>query len=166
MARPSLKYRLQPLLTIKERARKRAEIALAKAIVRLAEEKRRLEKLKEEKEAIIRRRREVRMGLHLKIVSGQARAKDGHIRTNYLRKLEEDEKAKEEEIERQKRTIEDCERQVARARRDYIDAVKELRVMEKHKELWWRKVLGELQREEEKELDELGMVVHELRKVA
>ena len=62
--------------------------------------------------------------------------------------------------------IENCELQVKRARRDYIDAAKDLRVMEKHKDLWRKKMNLELLRAEEKEMDELGNVMHELRKVA
>ena len=88
------------------------------------------------------------------------------MRVNFLRKLEDDEKDKTEEIRVQKQVIENCELQVKRARRDYIDAVKDLRVMEKHKELWWKKVKAEISRAEEKEMDELGNVIHQLRRVA
>ena len=166
MARSLLKYRLQPLLQIKEQARKRAEIALAKALVRLEKEKKKLSQLEEEKREIIRRRKKIRLELHQKVSTGQASAKDGQVGINFLRKLEDDEKQKDDEITAQKKTIEECETSVKRTRRDYIDAVKEVRVMEKHKELWRKKVRKELERQEEKELDELGMVIHELRKVA
>ena len=73
------------------------------------------------------------------------------------------EKKKEEEIQRQKEVIEQCEVQVKRARRDYIDAAKELRIMEKHKELWKKKLQKELSKIEEREMDELGNVIHQLR---
>ncbi len=159
-------YRLQPLLEIKLRARKRAEIRLAEALVRLEQEKKRLKKLEEEKKEIVRKRKECRRELHEKVSAGHAHVKDGSVRVNYLRKLEEDEKAKAEEIQLQKQVIENCELQVKRARRDYIDAVKELRVMEKHKDLWRKKVAKELSLEEEREMDELGNVIHQLRQVA
>ena len=166
MKKDLLKYRLQPMLELKVRARKQAEIRLGQAIVRLEKEKRQLKKLEGEKEAIIRRRKECRRELHDKVSEGQARVKDGSVRVNFLRKLEEDEKAKEVEIQAQKQVIETCEVQVKRARRDYIDAVKELRVMEKHKELWRKKVQTELSRIEEREMDELGNVIHQLNQVA
>ena len=166
MKKELLRYRLSPLLEIKKRIKKKAEIALAKALIRLEQEKKKLKKLEEEKEQIIRRRKECRRELHQKVCEGQAIARDGSVRVNFLRKLEEDEKKKDEEIKNQKQVIEDCELQVKRAKRDYIDAAKELRVMEKHKELWWKKVQKEISRREEQEMDELGNVIHQIRNVA
>lgn len=166
MKKELLRYRLQPLLIIKDRAKKRAEIRLAKAIGELERAKKKLKKLEEEKEEIIRRRRQCRRELHDKMAAGQAHVKDGSLRVNFLRKLEEDEKKKEEEIKNQKKVIESCEMEVKRARRDYIDTVKDLRVMEKHKDLWRKKVRAEISLQEEKEMDELGNIIHQVRKVA
>ena len=166
MKKSLLRYRLQPMLAMKDRAKKRSEIRLAKALHELEEARIKLKKLEEEKQAIIKRRKECRRELHDKVAAGDARAKDGHNRVNYLRKLEDDEKKKDEEIEAQKKVIEQCEMEVKRARRDYIDAVKDLRVMEKHKELWRKKLQVEITREEEKEMDELGNVIHQLKRVA
>jgi flagellar export protein FliJ len=166
LKKAQLKYRLEPMLVLKTRAKKNAEIRLAQALARLEQEKKRLEKLKEEKEAIIKRRKECRRELQAKMLEGQAHARDGSMRVNYLRKLEEDEQKKEQEIENQKQVIENCELMVKRARRDYIDAVKELRVIEKHKELWRKKLQKELSRIEEREMDELGNVIHQLKNVA
>ena len=53
---------------------------------------------------------------------------------------------------------------MARARRDYVDAARELQVMEKHKELWEKKLQNELTRKEEREMDELGGTIHQLRR--
>lgn len=166
MRKDLLRYRLQPLLELKIRAKRRAEIRLAKAILKLEEEKKRLKKLEEEKAEIIRKRKESRRELFHKMSAGQAHVKDGSVRVNFLRKLEEDEQKKEEEITAQKRTIEECETMVKRARRDYIDTCRDLRVMEKHKDLWRRKVAEELSRQEEKEMDELGNIIHQLKQVA
>lgn len=166
MKKDLLRYRLQPLLELKIRAKKRAELRLAQAIARLEQEKKRLKKLEEEKEAIIKRRKEYRRELHQKVSTGQAHVKDGTVRVNFLRKLEEDEKKKEEEIRLEKQVIENCELQVKRARRDYIDAAKDLRVMEKHKDLWRKKLQLEISRQEEREMDELGNVIHQMRQVA
>ena len=166
MKKDLLRYRLQPLMELKIRARKRAEIQLARAIAQLEQERKKLKKLEEEKTKIIKRRKECRQELHEKVLTGQARAKDGSVRVNFLRKLEEDEKAKEEEIRVQKQAIENCEVQVKRARRDYIDAVKDLRVMEKHKDLWRKKVQAEISRQEEREMDELGNIIHQMKKGA
>lgn len=163
MRKQFLRYRLEPLLEIKRRTKKKSEIRLAKAIARLEEEKKTLKKLEEEKQAIVRRRKECRQELHRKVSEGRARVRDGSVRVNYLRKLEEDEKRKEEEIKQQEQVIENCELELKRAKRDYIDAASDLRVMEKHKDLWRKKVQKELSRLEEREMDELGNVIHQLR---
>lgn len=166
MKKELLRYRLQPLLEIKLRARKRAEIRLAKAIAHLEAEKKKLKKLEEEKQAIIKRQKECRRELHEKVSGGRAHVRDGSIRVNFLKKLGDDEKEKDKEIVAQKQTIEACETEVKRARREYIDAVKDLRVMEKHKDLWRKKVQAEITRQEEKEMDELGNIIHQLKQVA
>jgi flagellar export protein FliJ len=163
MIRIPLNYRLQPLLELKLRARKKAEILLARAIGRLEQEKARLEKLKEEKKKIIEERKKARKELYQTMSTGRARVKDGSSRVNFLKKLEEDEKVKDQEIENQKRVIVECETQVKRARRDYINAAKELQIMEKHKGLWQKKLHLFLSRKEEGEMDELGNIIHQLR---
>ncbi len=157
------KYRLQALLTIKARMKRRAEIALARAIRDLNEARKKLEELKEEKEEIIERwheaRKEMKSQMDVGVMVG-----DGNVHVNFMRKLKEDEEAKDEEIEDQEIVVEECESQVAVARRDYIDASKELQVMEKHKELWEKKIKNEINRKEQRELDELGGTIHQLRK--
>ncbi|MBI1910174.1 MAG: hypothetical protein HYS22_08410 [Deltaproteobacteria bacterium] len=160
---PKVRYRLQPLLEIKSRAKKKAEIALARAIVKLEAEKKKLERLKEEKKEIVRKRKEYREKLHQKIASGVSAVRDSQAHINYLRRLEEEEKEKEKEIEDQKEVIVGAETAVKRARRDYVDAAKELRIMEKHKALWWKKVERAINVKEEREMDELGNLIHQLR---
>ncbi len=157
------KYRLQALLTIKERVKKRAEIALAKSIVALKKAKDKLEELKEEKKKIIEKWKECRAEMKAKLAGG-AFVAEGNVHVNFLRKLKEDETAKEEEIEDQKIVISECEANVVRCRQDYIDAAREVQIMQKHKELWEKKVREEITSKEEKELDELGGTIHQLRK--
>ncbi|MDO8643543.1 MAG: hypothetical protein Q7S00_01070, partial [bacterium] len=89
------KYRLQPLLTYKVRMKKKAELALARAIRRLEKEKEKLKKLEEEKEEIIRKRKERRQELHKRVGSGVSAVRDSTVHINYLRRLEEEEKEKE-----------------------------------------------------------------------
>lgn len=161
MAKP--RYRLQAMLTLKLRAKQRAEQMLAKAIAELARARKRLEELKEEKEKIIEKWKECRAEMKRKMTAGLV-VKEGNVHVNYLRKLKEDEEAKQQEIEDQEVVISDCEAAVARARRDYVDAAREVQVMEKHKELWERKLRDELTRKEEREMDELGGTIHQLKK--
>jgi len=160
MAKP--KYRLEALLRIKARMKKRAEMALARAIIELKKAKERLEELKEEKERIVERWEEARKEMRAEMDAGVV-VKKGNVHVNFMRKLKEDEEAKQEEIEDQEAVVEDCEAAVARARREYIEAAKQLQIMEKHKELWEKKVRREITSREAKEMDELGGTIHKLK---
>ena len=157
------KYRLEALIRIRTRDKKRAEIALAQAIGALQKAKKKMEELKEEKKKIAAEQKKAKKKMDHKM-SGGALVGEGCFHVNFLRKLKEDEKTKEEEIEEQKGVIEEAIEKVAKARRNYIDAVKHLRIMEKHKELWAKKIAQELTRREEKEMDELGQTIHSLKK--
>ena len=161
MAKP--KYRLEALLRIKARMKKRAEMALARAIIELKRAREKLEELKEEKERIKERWHEARNEMKVEVAAG-IMVKKGNVHVNFMRKLKEDEEAKQEEIEDQEAVVEECEAGVARARREYIDAAKELQIMEKHKELWEKKVRREITSREVREMDELGGTIHQLRK--
>jgi len=143
--------------------KRKAEIALARAINELKEAKDYLEELKKQKEEIIERWKEARKEMRSKMDVGGF-VGEGNVHVNFLRKLKEDEEEKEEEIEDQELVIEECETKVAKARQDYIDAAKELQIMEKHKELWEKKIRDELNRKEAREMDELGSTIHQLRK--
>lgn len=161
---PKPKYRLQVLLIMKERAKKEREIALALAIKKLAEEERKLKELEEEKRRIEERIAKERAALHAKIAGGGALIKDPQVRENFLRKLHEDLEEMERLIEEQKEEIRQAKLRVQRARQDYIIAAQELNVMEKHKELWAKKLRKELDAKEDKLMNELGQVVYELNK--
>lgn len=162
---PKPKYRLQVLLIIKERAKKAAEIALAKALKQLAEEEKKLKELEEEKKRIEERIAKERREMHEKIAGGGALIKDPQVRQNFLRKLGEDLEEMERKIEEQKEAIRQAKIRVQRCRQDYIIAAQELNVMEKHKELWLKKLKKELTAKEDKLMNELGQVVHQMNKM-
>ncbi|PIR20322.1 MAG: hypothetical protein COV45_07165 [Deltaproteobacteria bacterium CG11_big_fil_rev_8_21_14_0_20_47_16] len=153
------KYRLEVLLKTRERDKRKAEEALAKAINALNKARKKEEELVEEKEKIhqawLDKRQEMRDQMD---VGG--RIGEGNRFVNYLRKLEEDEVAKQEEIDLQKEVVQQCEEKVVQCRRNYVDAAKAMQVMEKHKDLWRKKLAHELSRKEEREFDELGGIIH------
>lgn len=150
-------------MTIKAQAKKRAETVLARAIIALKKAKDRLKELKEEKKKIIERWKRARLDMKDSLSRG-VEIGEGNVHVNFLRSLKEDEEAKEEEICDQKQVVEECEGRVAKARMDYITACRELQIMEKHKQLWAKKVKDELTRQEEREMDELGGTIHQLRR--
>lgn len=158
------KYRLQVLVTLKEKAKKQAEIALARAIMALKAEEEKLKKLEAEKLKIEERIAKERREMHDEVASGQAKAKDPQVRMNFLRKLKEDLEELERKIVEQKEAIHQAKLKVARARQDYILAAQELNMMEKHRELWEKKNKKILDDKENKVLGELGQVIHQMRR--
>jgi len=157
------RYRLQALLIIKEREKNLAAEALAHAITALQAARKKEKELIEQKEEIVRKwfaaRSEMRREMDRGAVVGE-----GNVHVNFLRKLKEDEETKQKEIAEQHEVVLEAEQTVAKARREYIDAAKEHQVMLKHKDLWRKKVQAELTRKEEREFDELGNTIHQLRK--
>lgn len=159
------KYRLQVLLVIKERAKRAAEVELARAIKRLEEERKKLEKLEIEKKKIEERIKKEKQDMRTNIVGGDALMKDPQMRLNFIRKLTEDLEEMERKIEDQKQEIKRAEKNVQRCRSNYILAAQELNMMEKHKELWEKKIRHELSMEESKLMNELGNVIHQMNKM-
>ena len=159
------KYRLEVLLRMKERAKRAAELALARAIKALEEEKEKLRKLEDKKKEIRMKREKARAEMREKVASGQSRIKESQFHLNYMLKLEDDEKAVDKEIEEQKEVLATATDKLKRARRDYVDAATELNTMEKHKELWSKKERHALSALENKQMNELAGTVHQMNRM-
>lgn len=157
------KYRLEALLRVKKRERQRAEIALAKALEALKQAKEKEKELQREKAALLEQKTTAHRDMDTRMGGGGS-IFDGQVYVNFLRKLKEQIEEKEDAIVEQKEEIERATERVARRRRDYIEAAKQLQIMEKHRELWHKRVENELSRKEEKEFDELGNTIHQLRR--
>ncbi|PIR17490.1 MAG: hypothetical protein COV46_03935 [Deltaproteobacteria bacterium CG11_big_fil_rev_8_21_14_0_20_49_13] len=160
---PKARYRLQALLVIKERVKNRAAEELARAIIKLQEARKKEKELIEEKEKTIKEWFKSRDRMRKEMDVGSV-VQEGNVHINFLRKLKEDEEKKQEEIEEQRDVVLECEENVGKHRKEYIEAAKEHQVMVKHKDLWKKKVADELSKKEERELDELGSTIHHLRK--
>ncbi len=165
MAKKKEKYRLEPLLVVKRRNKRRAEIELAQAITALKEEEEKLKTLEKEKKEIIEKRDQSRREMSLRVASGESQVSESHGHLNFIKRLLEDEEKNDKEIEEQKEVIVNAKERVAQAKRDYIDASKEVKMMEKHKELWKKKIHKQLEKEEAKLMNELGNVLHQLRRM-
>lgn len=157
------KYRLEALVRIREAEKKRQEIALARAIGALLKAREKLKTLEEEKKKIMRDQKESRLKMDRQMMGG-SRVGEGCFHVNFLRKLKEDLELKEEEIVDQKTLIEEAVEKTAKTRKNYFEAIKQLRVMQKHKELWLKKLRQKISRQEEKEMDALGQTIHSLRR--
>ncbi len=165
MPKKKEKYRLQPLLDVKIRNKRKMEIELAKAFKALKAEEEKLKQREEEKQEIIRRREQTRREMSEMVAMGESQIPDSQSHLNFLKKLKEDEEKKDQEIEEQKAAVKSAEEKLAQAKRDYIDACKEVKIMEKHKELWKQKVKRELEFQEQKMMNELGNVIHQLKRM-
>lgn len=158
------KYRLQVLLVIKERAKRKAEIELSKALQQLELERKKLKELEEEKKKIEERIKKEQSEMREKVSSGDALIKDPQVHLNFIRKLKEDLEEVERKIENQKEEIKKAEKKVQRCRANYVLAAQELNTMQKHKELWQKKLNHELSMEENKLMNEIGNVIHQMNK--
>lgn len=156
-------YRLEAMIKIRKQEKRRQEIALAKALSALQEAKKKLEKLKKEKEKLVQEQKEAHRKMSDKMRAGGLIGV-GCFHTDFLRRLKEDEEAKREEIANQTQVHQEAKELVAKTRSRYIEAIKQLRTMEKHKALWMQKLQLENIRKEEKKTDELGQTMHQLRK--
>ena len=159
------KYRLEVLLQMKERAKRTSEMALARAIRALEEEKEKLKKLEEKKKEIRMKREKARTEMRQKVAGGQSRIKETQFHLNYMTKLEDDEKTVDREIEEQKEEVTTAQDKLKRARRDYVDAATELNTMKKHKELWSKKERQALSALENKQMNELAGTVHQMNRM-
>lgn len=157
------RYRLQALLTIKENEKKRAERALAEAVSALNKARKKEEELIEEKKEIKKKwlfvRDEMRHKMDMGSVVGM-----GNRFVNSMRDLKDKEEEKQKEIDEQREKVAEAAEALKEKRREYIDACKEVKVMLKHKELWAKKIREELSKKEEREMDELGNIIHELKR--
>jgi hypothetical protein len=157
------RYRLQALLTIKENEKKRAERALAEAVGILNKARKREEELISEKKEIKKKWLDVRDEMKHEMDRGSAVGK-GNRFVNCMRDLKDREEEKQKEIDEQREKVAEAAEALREKRREYIDACKEVKVMLKHKELWIKKIKDELSKKEEREMDELGNIIHELKK--
>lgn len=159
------KYRLEAMLKLKLRQKRTSEIALAKAIKKLEEEKNKREKLLALKKEIEAKREGARGKMREKVLSGNSRIQDSQFHLGFMEKLKEDNERMDAEIKEQDEVIERAAEKLKRARRDYMDAASELNIMEKHKELWQKKVNDRLTALEDKQMNELGNTVFQMNKM-
>lgn len=160
------KYRLEPLVRMKERQKKRTEMALARAIRELKTEEEKLEKLRELKREIGRKRDKARSDMRRKVASGSSVIKDSQFHLSFIEKLKEDEDRVDREIADQEEAVKQAKEKLKRARRDYIDAATELNMMQKHRELWEKKQARLLSAVENKQMGELAQVVYQMNKMS
>ena len=156
------KYRLQPVLGAREAAKHEAERLLAARMEQLAEAEEELARRVREVE-LCRERQEAARAEMLDVMSGGAAAARALAHRTHLADLRAQEETLRAEAEEQRGVVARCEAELERARAALVEAAREVRVIEKHKENWQERERREAARREQKVNDEIGAILHERR---
>lgn len=152
---PKLKYRLQAVQDMRQRAKDQAAELVALRRQELADAE---TELKRRKKAVLecRKNQEIQaeklMTEFLKGVTAQSII--GH--RTYIDALKDEEKILRNRVDEQQLVVEKAEQQVEIAVQALVEATKELKVIETHREKWETETRKELERKEQKMNDEIG----------
>ncbi|HEX8455913.1 MAG TPA: hypothetical protein VF656_01225 [Pyrinomonadaceae bacterium] len=156
---PKNKYKLQPVLDVRDRAKQEAmrQVAVRRAQVAEAEAElaRRISALAECR----RRQVEARETMLREIEPGAAARRLVTHRT-HLADLREREGELSERVEEQRAAVARAEGELERALVALVEASKEVQAIEKHREEWGRQERRVEQRREQKLTDEIGSIMH------
>jgi flagellar export protein FliJ len=156
------KYRLQPVLGAREQAKREAETLHAARARQLAEAEEELARRLGAVEACRERQAAARAGMLESLKAGAAAAQALAHRT-HLADLRAQEETLRAAAEEQRGAVARCEAELERARAALVEAAREVRVIEKHKENWRERERREAVRREQKINDEIGAILHERR---
>lgn len=149
-------YRLETLLTIRERAKEAAEQAFAAAIQEMVKEK---AKLKELEEDLARRKaeRKQKVDAYLKEVLAKGVGANGLSTMNRFEDRLKDEEAQVAlEIDSQKERVKVAEKRVETRRGELAEAARDLKALEKHKDAWKKQRKYEREQREDLAGEEIG----------
>jgi flagellar export protein FliJ len=156
------KYRLQPVLGAREAAKHEAERLLAARMAQLAEAEEELTRREREVESCRERQASARAEM-LEVMDGGAAAARALAHRTHLADLRAQEESLRAAVEEQKGAVARCEADLERARVALVEAAREVRVIEKHRENWRERERRETARREQKLNDEIGAILHERR---
>lgn len=156
------KYRLQSVLGAREQAKREAERLLAARMRQLAEAEEELTRRLRAVEAC-RERQAAAHAEMFQTMSGGAAAVRALAHRTHLADLRAEEETLRATVEEQRGVVARCEAELERARAALVEAAREVRVIEKHKENWHERERRESLRREQKLNDEIGAILHERR---
>ncbi|HOT01962.1 MAG TPA: hypothetical protein PLY66_13240 [Acidobacteriota bacterium] len=152
------KYRLQPVLDQKEKAKSDAEKALARAHQALAEEKRKLQELEEQKTRLLAQIDDARQKRDQKAMEGELTVQESQQYKMYIQGLHEQRKELDVRIYKQTKVVERAAEAVEKTKAELIRCAKEFEAMNKHKDGWLQQLKLEEQKKEQKLMEEIGMI--------
>lgn len=150
------------MLGAREQAKREAERLLAARMAQLAEAEEELARRVGAVAACRERQAAARTEM-LEAMSGGAAAAQALAHRTHLADLRAQEDALRAAAEEQRGAVARCEAEVERARTALVEAAREVRVIEKHKENWRERERRESVRREQKLNDEIGAILHERR---
>ena len=153
-------YRLQTLLEMRETAEEEAKQAFSEAMRALTREQEALKKLEKDLE---RRKleRKAKVQAYLADVMKKGVNSMGMTQMNrFEQRLKDDEAQLGLDIERQKETVRQAEKELEQKRMEMAEAAKDKKAIEKHKDTWKKEVRKEIQAKEEMNQEEIGNALH------
>lgn len=152
-------YRLQVLVTLRERKKEETERILGQKLAELKAEQTRQREMEEELERMIAKRNAKMREYAEKSMKGMMAAQDVVGANLYIERLKEQEEAQENAIEGQKQVVAQKRDEVDEARKAVVLATQDLKALEKHKEKWVEQVKKEIQAKEEDVMDEIAQTI-------
>ncbi len=153
-------YRLQALVTLRERRKEEAERFLGVKLAELAAEQKRQKEMEDELERMIAKREAKMREYAEKSMKGMMAAQDVVGANVYIERLKEQEEAQENAIEGQKQVVAQKKDEVDDARKQVVLATQDLKALEKHKEKWAAEVRKEQENREEAVMDEIAQTIY------
>lgn len=156
---PKNKYKLQPVLDVRDRVKQEAMQRVVQRRAQLAEAEAELARREQALEGCRAQQIEARAKMLHEMEPGAAAR---HLVTHrtHLTDLRNTEDELSNSVERQKSVVERAQGELENALAALVEASKEVRVIEKHREEWGQRVRRAEQRREQKLSDEIGSILH------
>jgi flagellar export protein FliJ len=151
------KYRLEPVLEQREKEKHQAEMALVAAQEALEQEIVKLKELEAEKEKKLEEIELTREKREQKARDGELTVEQSRQYKLYIQRLHNEAKEMDVVIYKQARAVERAEENVSKAKDHLLQCAKEYEAMAKHKEKWLEERKTELEKKEQKLMEEIGM---------
>jgi len=157
------KYPLEQLVLIKQKKLDEAEKLLQEKKQALEKEQEKLLAVEKERDKVKDHRLAKLTQLREKLDAGTSTDKIQQMK-QYLKVVDEELKQKEHKVKEQQKHVDQATEQVEAARQDMFKKQQAVEKLKLHKKDWDKEMLAEMQREEDREGDEIGSAMHTIKK--
>lgn len=151
----SKKYPLEQLVFIKKKKLEEAERILREKKEKLEKEEEQLRKVEEERNKVKNHKQDKLEQLRSGLDEGIRTDKIEQMR-QYLKLVVENLKQKEKKVDDQKKEVHKAEEEVEKARKVMVKRQQDVEKLKEHESTWTKEMLAYLEKEEEKETDEIA----------